>query len=212
MMMMPRSSLLWILLCVVVPLMAQDPPPANDVCDGAIDLTVLLGNNDEVGLEGSTVSATKEENQNLCGATAASKRGIWYLYKNSSIPEDSSTIVTVSTCHDDTDFDTALTVYEGFCTGLQCVHGVDNDTECSTGSGQHSTLSWHAKTGTRYYLLVHGGHVNHTGKFSLTVTTEEPLAPPSPQTGSDASSSFLASPFVMPSTIMILGAFVSSLL
>jgi hypothetical protein len=157
---------------------AQQVPP-NDLCEEAVDLTefsspIGASVDDWRILQGSTVDAT-DEDPNLCGVTAASKRGIWYLYQNSSIPEDSTSIVTVSTCNEATDFDTALTLYEGFCSGLSCVHATDNDLECRTGSDVHTTISWHAERGTRYYLLVHGSRVNNTGSFGLTVTTEEPL-------------------------------------
>ena len=168
-----RSPLVMVLLivlvvCFLTTIHAQTPPE-NDHCEGSLVL-----NADSELLEGSTVDSTPEE-LNLCGATAASKRGIWYLYQNSSIPQGSTQIVTASTCTDSTDFDTALTVYEGFCEGLNCVHGADDDTECGTGGGQHTTISWHAESGTRYYLLVHGSQVNHTGNFGLKITTEEPL-------------------------------------
>jgi hypothetical protein len=168
--MMGRYLLIFLVLSFPSTL-AQTPP--NDECEGSLDLNTAPSSY----LEGTTVEATPEE-LNLCGATSASKRGIWYLYQNSSIPEGSTQIVTVSTCTESTDFDTALTLYEGFCEGLQCVSGIDNDSECGTGEGLHTTLSWHAQSGTRYYLLVHGSQVNHTGNFGLQVTTEEPLDTP----------------------------------
>lgn len=156
---------------------AQTPP--NDVCDQALDLrdtSLASGTSDGlIQFEGSTVEAT-DDDPNLCGDTSASKRGIWYLYQNNSIPEGSTVVVTVSTCTDITDFDTALTLYQGFCTSLQCINGVDNDPECGIGSDDiHSTISWHAETGTRYYILVHGSKLNHTGSFGISLDHEPPL-------------------------------------
>ena len=157
--------------------LAQTPP--NDICDNALDFSdniMASGTSDEIiQYGGSTIEAT-DDDPNLCGDTSASKRGVWYLYQNNSIPEDSTVVVTVSTCTDVTDFDTALTLYQGFCNSLQCINGVDNDPECGLGSEDiHSTISWHAETGTRYYILVHGSKLNHTGTFGISLDHQAPL-------------------------------------
>ena len=183
-----RLQLLWLLQVLLassanLAAVAQ-APLENDICEGSIDLTpfaVPLGSSGTV-IQGSTVDSTPED-LDLCGVTAASKSGIWYHYQNSL---DDTIIVTASTCTDQTNFDTALTLYEGGgCDERTCVHGVDNDTECGTGDGEHTTLSWHATSKMRYYLLVHGSLVNHTGDFGLTITTETPLE--SPPVGDSAS-------------------------
>jgi len=79
----------------------------------------------------------------------------------------------VSTCTNETNFDTALTVYEGDCSSLKCVDGRDDDLEC--GTDEHSTVSWQATGGQQYYILIHGSEQNHTGDFGFVVTESEPL-------------------------------------
>ena len=107
---------------------------------------------------------------NICGENLVNSPGVWYSYQQSS-----DTIIHVSTCTNQTNFDTALTVYTGDCSSLQCVDGRDDDLECDAGSDEHSTVSWQAAAGQQYYVLVHGSEANHTGDFGLVVTASEPL-------------------------------------
>mmetsp|Transcript_46523 Transcript_46523/g.69260 ORF Transcript_46523/g.69260 Transcript_46523/m.69260 type:complete len:209 (-) Transcript_46523:187-813(-) len=156
-------------------------PTINDQCESAILLEALDASaSDGVVIQGSTEEATVD-GLNLCGDNFVSSPGVWYLYQapsSAEVGDDASTVVVqVSTCTDETDFDTALTVYSGYCSSLQCVGGKDDDLECGTGIDVHSTISWHAEVGTRYYILVHGSEANHTGNFGLTTTTAAPATP-----------------------------------
>ena len=163
-----------------LPLITVAQIPPNDICDQALDLSdsslaSASTSSEPLQFEGSTVEAT-DDDPNLCGDTSSSKRGVWYLYQNNSIPEGSTAVITVSTCTDITDFDTALTLYQGYCTNLQCINGVDNDPECGIGSNDiHSTIAWHAEPGVRYYILVHGSKINQTGTFGLSLDHDPPL-------------------------------------
>ena len=191
--MLPNSrQVLWMLVATsafAILSLAESPP--NDVCDQAISYNMATEPSTTgdffVQMQGSTLEATDDQ-PDLCGDTSASKRGLWYVYQNSSIPRGSSLVVTVSTCTDITDFDTALTLYQGRCGSLQCINGVDNDPECGLGSDDiHSTISWHAETDTSYYILVHGSKRNHTGTFGIYMSHQAPLPPPPDNDGSGSS-------------------------
>eukprot|EP00934_Nitzschia_sp_Nitz4_P003420 Nitzschia sp. Nitz4//scaffold21_size171442//59119//59784//NITZ4_002158-RA/size171442-processed-gene-0.47-mRNA-1//-1//CDS//3329542402//3410//frame0 len=154
--------------------------PANDLCFGAIELpqkgtSVSLDGNETLIL-GSTWDASLET-LSFCGENFVNSPGLWYVFENTN---DETIIVTVSTCTEYTMFDTALTVYTGSdCESRTCLHGIDDDYECSTGIDVHSTIAFHAQpfatSNQRYYVLVHGSQSNHTGEFGLRVSLSEPL-------------------------------------
>mmetsp|Transcript_36556 Transcript_36556/g.77108 ORF Transcript_36556/g.77108 Transcript_36556/m.77108 type:complete len:205 (+) Transcript_36556:89-703(+) len=149
----------------------QAETPINDNCEDAIELQPASPNL-ELVTEGSTTEATSD-GLNLCGENLVLSPGVWYLYPSA----EEKAVVQVSTCGNQTDFDTALTVYSGSCPQLQCVNGKDDDFECGVVDS-HSTIGWHAEANTRYYILVHGSEANHTGNFELTITTDTPATPP----------------------------------
>lgn len=140
--------------------------PVNDECENALQ---LVPSSDAVVVTGSTIDSTVDA-LNICGENLVNSPGVWYSYQQSS-----DTIIHVSTCTNQTNFDTALTVYTGDCSSLQCVDGRDDDLECDAGNEEHSTISWQAAAGQQYYVLVHGSEANHTGDFGLVVTASEPL-------------------------------------
>ena len=143
--------------------------PSNDECENAIILQT--SSTSTTVLTGSTLDASID-GLNICGENLVTSPGVWYLYQSSS-----TTVVHVSTCTNDTNFDTALTVYEGDCSSLKCVDGRNDDLECD--NDQHSTVSWQAAAGQEYHVLVHGSEANFTGDFGLIVTESEPLSPTS---------------------------------
>lgn len=158
---------LLVLLCLLALVVHVNSVPSNDVCENAI---VLLPNDNAI-VTGSTVDATVDE-PNLCGENLVTSPGVWYFYQST----DKDTVAHVSTCTSQTNFDTALTVYEGAdCSSLSCVVGRDDDLECDSGTEQHSTVSWQASAGQGYYILVHGSEADHSGDFGLIVSESEPL-------------------------------------
>lgn len=158
------SIIALLVLVVMEPVLAVPP---NDECENAI---VLQASNNI--LTGSTVDASVDA-LNLCGENLVTSPGVWYLYQT---PMDKNTVAHVSTCTNQTNFDTALTIYEGDdCSSLKCVVGRDDDLECDAGTEKHSTVSWQAMAGQRYHVLVHGSQANHTGDFGLIVSETEPL-------------------------------------
>lgn len=134
------------------------PTTTNDFCDGAF--TVPISN--MTITRGSTRTATFD-NAGFCGVPNAAA-GIWYELMGRG------TRLTASLCHEDTNYDTALSVYTGECSELQCEAG--NGDGMGSSCGRSSELTWFAKRGVIYHLLVHGFDVR-TGEFGLTVTEPE---------------------------------------
>lgn len=139
--------------------------PVNDACENAVSLEMSIGQ----VLMGSTVNGTTD-GLNFCGENTVNSPGVWYTYQ--TLEEK---VVQVSTCTPQTDFDTAATVFSGFCSNLKCIGGRDDDLECDAGEAQHSTISWHAAVNQRYYVLIHGSKTEHTGAFGLVTTETDPL-------------------------------------
>uniref|UniRef100_A0A7S2UCQ8 Peptidase C-terminal archaeal/bacterial domain-containing protein n=1 Tax=Attheya septentrionalis TaxID=420275 RepID=A0A7S2UCQ8_9STRA len=184
--------LLLLLFCIEVEVAAV---PSNDVCEKAILL------NSRVALQGSTVDATPNSWVNFCGENFVDSPGIWYVYLTGS----SEKVVQVSTCAPDTNFDTAVTVYVGDdCSSLTCTAGKDNDRECDSGTEQHSTVSWIANAGERYYVLVHGSQSNHTGDFELITSETDPLGG-DPNSSSEIHPSLHWSLLLLPLAVFMIG-------
>lgn len=131
-------------LCLSVP----PPPPANDLCNDAIELICSV-------TSGSTVGSTTTGNPGTCGTTMTSGT-VWYTF------EGNGQMVTINTCNN-TNFDTKLYVFSGSCSSLTCVTG--NDDACGT----RSQVSFMANTGTTYYIIV-GGFGSATGNFELSLS------------------------------------------
>ena len=135
------------------------PSTDNDLCEGALPL--------ESFQTGSTALATLE-NVGFCGTTN-SAAGVWYTVTGISGQ------ITVDTCSSSSDFDTAISVFQGSCGVLTCVDGND-DFSCSL-SGLHSSVTWTATASEQYFVLVHGFGSN-TGEFGLNALL--PSGPPVP--------------------------------
>ena len=144
---------------------AQAGVPPNDQCETAHVLT-----SSDQTTNGSTVNAT-QDSLNNCGENFVVSPGVWYVAQNIS----GAKILTISTCGNGTNFDTAITVYSGTtCDSLLCVGGRDDDSECSSDFHQ-STISWKTTPGQSYFILVHGSQAEDSGDFEMHVTVTEPL-------------------------------------
>ncbi len=130
-------------------------PPANDLCDDAIDVTANVNG---APVAGTTVGSTFD-NVGTCGASNTSP-GVWYKFTATGNGQ-----ATVSTCGA-ASFDTKLSVFTGTCASRTCVGGNDDFTGCT---GSTSQLSFATTAGTTYYILVHGFNAA-VGTFNLTVT------------------------------------------
>ncbi|MGE3108643.1 MAG: GC-type dockerin domain-anchored protein [Phycisphaerales bacterium] len=124
--------------------------PANDDCANAIALSV------GVPATADTSCATVDSVTSCSGLGLAP--GVWYTVTGTG------NTMTVDTCAS-ANYDTALEVYCGGCTGGICVAG--NDDFCGLQSG----VSFCTAAGETYYVLVHG-FGGSTGIFDLTLSDD----------------------------------------
>ncbi|HEY3387191.1 MAG TPA: GEVED domain-containing protein [Saprospiraceae bacterium] len=122
-------------------------PVAGDFCSTAINLP--CGGS----IDGSTLNALPEVNTPFCGV-AIEAPGIWYTFVGNGLN------AVIATCSD-YDYDTQLNAYQGTCTGLTCVTGIDDF--CYTGS----QITFPTTNGTTYYILVQGWG-GEQGTFTIT--------------------------------------------
>jgi hypothetical protein len=186
-----RSLHLILLLGALCCLPSQADVPANDQCETAI---VLSSSSSNQVLFGTTLNSTKDTLNN-CGENFVNSPGVWYVVQNYS----ESKVVTISTCSNATNFDTAISVYAGTsCESQNCLGGRNDDGECDVDT--HSTFSWHTTAGENYYVLVHGNQEEDVGDFGLQVTVVEPLQGTNSNNGGTPSS---ANPFLSQSQFSI---------
>lgn len=138
--------------------------PANDNCANAQFISTIGT------YTGSTAEATTDMAGGICNDFRASTKGVWYqIIGNGSM-------VTLSTCGEQTNYDTWLGVYKGSCAALTCV--VENDdlaNPCifaqNIVASKASEVSFIAETDVIYYILI-GGTQLKTGNFTLGVFCE----------------------------------------
>jgi hypothetical protein len=128
----------------------------NDPCSGA--LPISCGQT----LNGTTTGMNLDAFPAGCGVVSAA--GVWYTFVGTG------DVVTLNTCTG-SDYNTQISVFNGDCTGMNCV--ATNDNFC----GNQSQVVFLSAITTTYYVLVHG--FNATGNFGLAMS----CAPytPSPQ-------------------------------
>ncbi|MEZ5001805.1 MAG: T9SS type A sorting domain-containing protein [Chitinophagales bacterium] len=128
-------------------------PPANDQCDGAIEVSC-----DDV-ITGSTATASADGSLSFCGTSLSSAPGVWYYFAGTG--DD----VTASLCG--SDFDTKIGVFDGTCDALSCIDG--NDDFC----GIQSEVTFSTEVGTDYFIYVTGFSSN-SGDYTLSITCTVP--------------------------------------
>lgn len=129
------------------------PPPANDLCSGAYDLS--CGGIDS----GSTEDATQIGNPigPLCGFASLNSNAVWYQVTGNG------QLATISTCG--SDFDTELFVFTGSCDSLECFVMADgNPGSCEWGSSEVNFL---AEDGVTYYVAVAGWSDFYSGNYVI---------------------------------------------
>ncbi|MBK9939476.1 MAG: proprotein convertase P-domain-containing protein [Chitinophagaceae bacterium] len=124
------------------------PPPANDLCAGALPI------NCGQTINSTTVGATLDA-VGTCVTALGSAPGVWYTFTGNGVS------TTLSLCG--SGYDTKIGVFSGTCAGLTCVTG--NDDFC----GLQSEVTFTTVLGTQYYVLVTGFSTN-SGAFTLTRT------------------------------------------
>ena len=133
-------------------------PPSHDACDDAIALTV---NGPKItGFSNDATAST------ACGST---HRGVWYTASGTG------NVMTFSTCHTETAFDSRLKVQDGSCTG-GCVTPVDAGVEglafCDNALGRQ--LTFDSKADQQYCIFVFGATVNTVGEFAISAVEYQP--------------------------------------
>jgi len=111
----------------------------GDACSGALAVASLPYNNTE-----DTSAATTATNDPTppCG-NGAKHRSVWYAFTPAT-----DLVITADTI--DSDYDTILSVYTGFCGSLTSVPGACND----NAVGLQSQVSFAVSAGTTYYFMI----------------------------------------------------------
>ena len=152
--------------------------PENDECQGATDLD-LIGYGALISLEGSTLSATAENNLS-CGVNNGF--GVWYSFVAANDME-----VSASTCG--SDYDTFVAIYSGNeCESLLCENSNDDFADCTGGNGFQSQTTTSVTALSKYYVVV-SGYSDNKGNFQLTLSSSEsdpPTVAPSAQPSTSA--------------------------
>ncbi len=129
----------------------------NDLCDDAISVAVPSST------LGSNVGANSDLNPS-CGAGGANGSEVWY-----EITGTGNTI-TVSTCNQDTDFDTEVNIFCSTCSDPICVDGDDDSCGDPTLA---SEISFCSDSGETYLVSVGGASDFSTqGAFLLEITDD----------------------------------------
>ena len=117
---------------------------------------------------GSTVDASgpvfrSSSNETSCAFNPNSP-GLWY----SLIGTGQGYVI--STCSNETTFETAISVSYGDCGRMECMMSAAyNDNSCSSGVLSASAVIW-TEIGMEYLIFVHGANENTRGDFGLTVS------------------------------------------
>ena len=135
------------------------PEVANDFCEDAIEFVP----GDSL-VTSSTLTATFDS-VDQCDGVENTAAGVWYRV------EGTGKNIRASLCHAETTFNSALSLFSGNCTYLDCVAARDDSPECGTAGA--SFVSWISTPGITYYLLVHGSS-SRSGTFGLSVEEPEP--------------------------------------
>ncbi|MCK4660445.1 MAG: hypothetical protein KAV82_13065 [Phycisphaerae bacterium] len=130
--------------------------PDNDTCDTAEMIEMI-------GTSGSVISnntLAEDDATPYCG-TSSPGHGMWYVVVGTG------TTMTMTTCSENTDFDTKIQVFCD-CGPMVCVGGNDDDHTCEYSSFQ-STGSWCSEAEQLYFVQV-GGYSTAVGTFELIVS------------------------------------------
>jgi hypothetical protein len=116
-----------------------NPPPANDLCAGAIPIATCGS---------TTLGSTLDATNDAAGAcvTSDGSFGVWYSMVGNGSTVTLSTANTPSLANYNTD--TKIHVYEGTCASYNCVTGNDDF------SGLMSQVTFNTTVGSTYLILV----------------------------------------------------------
>ena len=133
------------------------------VCQGGCEYTtpLSLGEAPQFGYTGDPDCRSflfEDLEVGSCGNSVfVTSFGTWYTVQGTGQP------LTVSTCSEDYNDDTQISVFGGDCGDLQCIDG--NDQSC----GDQSAVSWFTQFNITYYVLVHG-YGTRSATFAVQLT------------------------------------------
>ncbi|MGD8439546.1 MAG: hypothetical protein PVG53_03350, partial [Holophagae bacterium] len=137
----------------------------NDTCSTAQTVTCPPSGG-TISVYGSTVGANYSEPPS-CNGVSPWYPEVWYRVTGTGAG------ITASTCSNyNPSADTQILVYNGSCSGLNCVTA--NDDDCSLQGPYLSTASWDSMLGTNYYIAVTASMPREQfgADFELIVTCE----------------------------------------
>jgi len=141
-------------LCAIpLPAITYSCPIPNDDCAGAI----LIEDGDVIAID--TTLATQDSN--TCSGSDASVNGVWYTFTDNARPS----VVDISLCN--SDINTTLSVFKGFCNALVCVDDIDAIETCEN---DQASLQFESDGESTYYILA-GGTDAATGNLEIALNT-----------------------------------------
>ncbi|MEL0643240.1 T9SS type A sorting domain-containing protein [Olleya sp. Ti.3.14] len=143
-------------ICIGTP----PPPPANDTCEGAIELTLSSDDSCDNSVSGTTNSALPSAS----GTCSSTNKDVWYTFTPT---EDNNYVFSATETFDSGFSTTYLSLYSGDCETTTQV-----GTTCFTTAAQTFTLTG----GTTYFVNVRSTSGTAYVDFDLCVF----LAPPPP--------------------------------
>lgn len=135
--------LLLLLLLAAISTATTAAAPENDLCENATPLTTL----GSVTYYGTNIGTVKDPSVPICDNTHYGPHGVWF-----SVIGTGSRFIA-STCNDDADFDTQISVFESGCDTLECVESNDDQPDCSLFS---SYVEFCTVKDKEYLIYVHG--------------------------------------------------------
>ena len=137
--------------------------PSNDLCANAENI-VLVGSSAIVS--GTTINAGNSDAPADCGINVENtgSGGVWYSFDGIT-----SKRYIITTCSNDTDFDTEVSVFSGDCNSLFCRDGND-DRSCSSGVGASASTVYFNPPFTNQFLIYVTGNGSQVGNFELSIT------------------------------------------
>lgn len=145
-----------------------DFDPLGAVCNEAIDLGITFSE----FLEGSTLIYDAGEDQSPCGLGDTTAK--WYMFATDCGHQNG--VVTISTCHPGTDFDTTISVWSSSpvsCPGTFVACNDDfTDASCQIGGlNRKSRVQFNLNGPTLYFVRV-SGYNGAKGDFELSIDVD----------------------------------------
>jgi hypothetical protein len=137
--------------------LSMEEEPVNDSCD--LSLQIDTRTNSYLG---STHNATLGVEKG-CEKRAPPTYGLWYTLVGTGSE------VTISTCSQQTKFDTDISVFAGSCSDLTCVISAKD------GCGDQAAVTWITEADVVYYVQIRGANPSEVGNFLMGVAVSDPF-------------------------------------